>query len=630
MRSDVKIKKQYGLWGSPVSPRKLGKGIKFTDLAWDDDGSLVWYERRSGIGVLVIQPPGCDAHRELNSDFDIRAGVGYGGGDFAVGKGNVYFVEANSGRIYRQPTHVGTAKAITPAFGYAASPTLSPDGKYLLFVHTYEGEDSIGLVDSDGESWPVKLVSGDDFYMQPCWHPDNSAIAWIAWNHPQMPWDATTLYLGKIKTNENGPRLESSLPIVGDERTSVFQPQFSPDGRFLAYIADPDGWWHLYLYDLVSGEHTVHTGGEAEHGVPAWVQGLRTYEFSPDGKSIYYLRNQDGFVGLWKLDLDSKVNTRVQLGSEYTWLTQVAVSSLDDTVAMIASGSQVPERVITSSESDPVRVLRRSLPEELPDGFYALPQPLTWQGLDGEQVHGLFYAPQSQNYTGLGKPPLMLQVHGGPTSQRYAAFDGQVQYFTSRGWAVLQVNYRGSTGYGRAYRHKLKGNWGIYDVQDAVSGADYLGDVGLVDREKAVIMGGSAGGFTVLKTLEDYPGKFKAGICLYGIGNQFSLVADTHKFEARYSDWLLGSLPEAADVYRERSPVFFADRIKDPVAIFQGEDDKVVPKDQSDQIVRVLQRNGIPHEYHIYPNEGHGFRRAETIEKFYSTIERFLEQNVLY
>ena len=250
--------------------------------------------------------------------------------------------------------------------------------------------------------------------------------------------------------------------------------------------------------------------------------------------------------------------------------------------------------------------------------------------MDGGEVHGIYYAPKNEDFEGKGKPPLIVLVHGGPTSQRGASFDGQAQFFTSRGWAVLQVNYRGSTGYGREYRDVLKNNWGIYDVQDSVSGATHLVESEKVNRDKLVIMGGSAGGFTVLKTLEDYPGFFKAGICLYGVANQFTLVADTHKFEERYSDYLLGGLPEAAAVYKERSPIFFADKIQDPIAIFQGEDDKVVPKNQSEEIVAALKQNGVPHEYHLYPGEGHGFRKTETIEKFYTTVEKFLHQHVIY
>jgi dipeptidyl aminopeptidase/acylaminoacyl peptidase len=211
-----------------------------------------------------------------------------------------------------------------------------------------------------------------------------------------------------------------------------------------------------------------------------------------------------------------------------------------------------------------------------------------------------------------------------------ASFNPRAQFFTSRGYAVLEVNYRGSTGYGREYRDALRGNWGIYDVEDTVSGAKFLVEQGQADGKRVVIMGGSAGGFTVLKAMEDFPGFFKAGICLYGVSNQFTLVADTHKFEARYSDILLGPLPQAADIYRERSPEFYCDRINDPIAIFQGEIDPVVPRSQSDRVVASLQRRGVPHEYHLYAGEGHGFRKTETIEEFYKAVDKFLKQHVIF
>ncbi len=628
--TETKTQKQYGLWQSPITPLSLARSTGFSDVAWDEDGTLVWRETRSGRGVLVVQPSDGQAPRDLNSDLEARAGVGYGGGDFTVGQGQVYFVEASSGRLYRQPTQAGKAQVITPAFGSAASPALSPDGQHLLYVHSAERVDAIALVRTDGQDWPHKLVSGDDFYMHPCWHPNGTTIAWIAWNHPQMPWDGTQLYLGSLEPAGNCFQLSQAIVVAGGVQVSVFQPQFSPDGRYLAYVADPEGWWQLYLYDLVSGQHQVCTGGQAEHGLPAWVQGLRTYDFAPDSQSIYYLRNQDGYMSLWQLDLKTMMKERVMIGAEYTWLAQPSVSPDGERVALVASGGRVPTRVITTRTSGDTQVLRRSHPENLLPEAYTMGQSIQWQGMDGGDVHGLYYAPNNLDYTGVGQPPLMVLVHGGPTGQRGASFDAQAQFFASRGWGVLQVNYRGSAGYGREYREKLRGNWGIHDVRDAVSGARHLVAEKMADVHKLVIMGGSAGGFTVLKALEDYPGFFKAGVCLYGVANQFTLVADTHKFEERYSDSLLGPLPEAAEIYRERSPLFFADKIEDPVAVFQGEEDKVVPRSQSDEIVDALRRNGVPHEYHLYPGEGHGFRQAETIEKFYQAVEKFLTQYVIY
>jgi dipeptidyl aminopeptidase/acylaminoacyl peptidase len=276
------------------------------------------------------------------------------------------------------------------------------------------------------------------------------------------------------------------------------------------------------------------------------------------------------------------------------------------------------------------RILRRSSSEELDRTAFSRPQPLSWRGIDGGQVHGIYFPPHNPDFLGRGKPPLIVSIHGGPTSQVRAIFNPRAQYFATRGYAYLEVNYRGSTGYGRSYWQALYGNWGIYDVQDAVSGAKHLVEQGLADETKLIIMGGSAGGFTVLQALVDHPGFFKAGVCLYGVANQFTLVAETHKFEACYSDRLLGPLPEAAQVYRDRSPVFHADRIQDAVIIFQGEDDQVVPRSQSDEIVASLVRRGVPHEYHLYAGEGHGFRKVETLEHFYKATEKFLRQHVLY
>ncbi len=612
-----------------LSPKRLSRALGLTDLAWDDNGALIWRETRGGEGILVVQPADGQARRDLNAEYASGGGVGYGGGDFGVGRGLVYFVERKSKRIYRQPLEGGPPGPITPAFGAAASPTPSPDGETLLFVHTYEGRDSLSLVDAQGQNWPRKLVQGDDFYMQPCWSPDGKRIAWIAWNHPQMPWDGTVLGIGDWVNGE----LVNIRQVAGGREIAVFQPQFSPDGRFLAYVSDESGWWQIYLHDLErsgSSERRQLTRAEAEHGAPAWIQGLRTYDFGPRGEWIYFIRNREARTALWRVHVESGAEERLSLPEEYTWLEQIAVHPREDAVALIASGGATPRRIITFDVRNGItRIVARSEAEDLPPETYSLPEALSWQGHDGGQVHGLFYAPR-ENALGATLPPLVVLVHGGPTGQRGASFYPNVQFFTTRGYAVLQVNYRGSTGYGRAYRDALKGQWGVCDVEDSVSGARHLAETGRVDGGKMVIMGGSAGGFTVLKTLEDYPGVFKAGVCLYGVANQFTLVMDTHKFEAHYSDLLLGRLPEAAAIYRERSPLFFADKIRDPLIVFQGEDDKVVPRAQSDAIVEALRRNGVPHEYHLYPGEGHGFRKPETLEHFYRTVERFLQEYVLY
>jgi len=630
------IKRQYGLWESPIQPVSLARGIIFSRVGWNEDGTFVWLEIRSDRGVLVVQPPGSQAFRDLNSDFSVRAKVGYGGGDFTVGKGSVYFIEAESGRIYRQSLQTGTAKPITPEFGRAASPALSPDGSWLLFVRSYEGQDTLEIVDSDGKHWPGKLVAGEDFYMQPAWHPSGGQCAWIAWNHPNMPWDGTFLRVGDLKYSKDGlPTLSKASTVAGGENISVFQPEFSPDGRRLAYVSDMTGWWQIYLYDLESGEHRQLTHTEAEYGLPAWAQGMCTYAFAPDGERIYYLQNLSGFNSLWKYDLKTDKEERIALEEIYTGLDQISLAPDGRQIALVASGGTQPPQIITVQESESqvpanVHVWRRATSEELDADAYSQPEAVQWQGMDGGKVYGLLYPPNNPGYEGIGLPPLIVHIHGGPTSQVRNVFNPRAQFYTSRGYALLEVNYRGSTGYGRSYRDILRGNWGVYDVQDAVSGAQHLSNLGHVDAERIVIMGGSAGGFTVLKALEDYPGFFKAGICLYGVSNQFTLAAETHKFEAHYSDSLLGPLPEASALYHERSPIFFVDKIQDPVAIFQGDIDNVVPRKQSDEVAASLQRRNIPHIYHVYPGEGHGFRKAETIEHFYRTVEQFLKQYVIF
>lgn len=623
---------QYGLFSSPITPLSMARGLSFAEIALSPRGYLLWLENRSDRGVIVVQPLNGEGRRDLSADFAVRAKVGYGGGDFAVWQEWVYFVEATQGRIYRQSLLGGKAEPLTPAFGRAAAPTPSPDGRWLAYVHTYEDRDVIAVVDTEAKKWPQVLIEGEDFYMQPAWHPQGHHLAWIAWSHPNMPWDGTWLRLARVEENYGQFRCVSVETIAGDEKTSVFQPVFSPDGRYLAYVAESDDWWQLWLYDLQTGAYRQLTHAPAEHALPAWIQGLRTFQFSPDGRCIYVVRNQDAQDQLVKISIESGEESHLNLDTPYTTLGQICLSEWEgETIlAFITSASKLPPRVISVNQNGKTRVWGRAYSEEIPFDNYSAAQPIEWEGKDGETVHGLFYPPHHPTARAKGLPPLIVHIHGGPTSQVKNGFNPRAQYFATRGYAFLEVNYRGSTGYGRAYREKLRYSWGIYDVEDAVSGAKACVERGLADGNKLVIMGGSAGGFTVLKALEDYPGFFKAGVCLYGVSNQFTLAQETHKFELRYLDSLLGPLPEASAIYRERSPIYYVDRIRDPLAIFQGEEDNVVPRAQSDAVVESLRRRGVPHVYHLYAGEGHGFRKSETIEHFYKSVEAFLREYVLF
>jgi dipeptidyl aminopeptidase/acylaminoacyl peptidase len=643
----------FGMWPSPITPASLAQSLRLSDVAWDSDGeTLVWLEGRSDRGVLACASPG-QAFRDLTSTLSVRARVGYGGGDMAVAGGHVYFVaqpgSSQAGRLYRQPLAAGEARPITPPFGHMASPAPSPDGRWVVYVYTLEGEDGLAVVDAEGKGWPGKLVTGQDFYMQPCWHPDGRHLAWVSWDHPNMPWDSTMLKMATLDVDGRGlPVVAETSTLVDRSDVAVFQPQFSPDGRSLAYVSDEGGWGNLWLYDLETGEGYPLTADPVDVIRPAWVQGIRTYGFSPNGRCIFYVRNEAGSDRLWVCDLDAREARAVQSPlNDYASLAQIAVAPSNGTaaagksaggsLAFVASSSTVGARVVAWSPMCPapsgareVQIYRRATGETLSIGDLSTPQPVQWAAGDGMTVHGLYYPPASSLYAGTGLPPAIIAIHGGPTGQSTASYGARAQFFTSRGYAYLEVNYRGSTGYGKPYMAALRGRWGVLDVEDAIGGAQFLVDAGLADRDRLVVMGGSAGGYTVLKCLVDHPGFFRAALCLYGVSNMFTLAADTHKFEERYLDSMLGPLPEAGAVYRERSPIFNADRIVDPIAVFQGEIDRVVPKAQAETIVESLRRRGVPHEYHLYEGEGHGWRKQETIEAFYTTVERFLRQYVIF
>ena len=626
--------RMYGLWSSPVTPGMLAGGLRLNEPCWDSDGqTLAWVEGRSDRGVLVAQGPDERATRDLTSDISVRAFVGYGGGDFTLSHGVVYFVGQADQRIYRQDLAGGSARPITPAFGAASTPAVSPDGRWVAYVHSHEDVDCIAVVDSRGEHWPRRLAGGRDFYMQPAWHPAGDRLAWVEWDHPRMPWDGTELRLARLAFPAGGlPAVAASEVVAGGEDVSIFQGTFSPGGASLCYVSDESGWGHLYRRDLASGAGAPPTHGEARNGPPPRAPGMRTFTFTGSG-TIVAVRQRAGFHELIAIAPGGQLTSLAGRHAGYTAFNAPAGAPNHEKVALVASGGKQPPRIVVFDLAEPAAggsVRRRSDPESVRPAALSQPEPVSWTSFDGELAHGLYYPPASERFEGSGAPPLIVLVHGGPTSQVVAGWTPNAQFFASRGYAVLLPNYRGSTGYGREYMLKLRQNWGIYDVQDAKSGAGDLARRGLADPGRLVIMGGSAGGFTVLQSLVEFPGFYRAAICMYGVANQFTLAADTHKFEARYLDSMLGPLPEAAAVYRERSPIFHADRIKDPIAVFQGEIDRVVPREQSDSIVASLRARGVPHEYHVYEGEGHGWRKSETIDAFYRSVEAFLTTHVVF
>ncbi|MFB6352164.1 MAG: prolyl oligopeptidase family serine peptidase [Bradymonadaceae bacterium] len=619
-------KKPYGLWRSPLTPKSMAGDLSLREVGWACDGeTIVWAESRSGQGVLCARRFD-DAQWDITRELEVQGGVG----EFTVYEDTVLFAAAD-GRLYRTSVDEGWPEPITPEYGSVASPTVSPDGEWVVFVHTDGETDVLAAVDPAGDKWPQKIAEGADFYMHPAWHPAGDRLAWVEWDHPNMPWDETRLQTADVSSAEGHLVVGEPEARAGGDATSVLQPEFSPDGGRLAYSSDADGWWHLYLQDLESGRASQLTEGEYEMAGPAWVQGIRSFAWAPGGEQVFAVRNDHGRMELVRIGVDGSQET-VQAIDEYEVFRQPTISSTGR-LATIGSATDTPPRVVTWAPGEEERIERRSSSERVTSEQLADIETLSWTvDHEGEEfeVYGNYYPPTNPEYTAAGDPPAIVMVHGGPTSQRTAEFEGRSQFFATRGFAVLDVNYRGSTGYGREYRDALKGNWGEADVADVVAGAEHLVDQGLADGDKLVVMGGSAGGYTVLQSLVEHPGFFAAGISMYGISNLFTLSMDTHKFEQFYNDSLVGALPEAAETFRERSPLFHAENIEDPVALFQGGEDTVVPREQADKIVESLERRGVPHEYHIYEDEGHGWRQPETIEEFYESTLDFLKQWVLF
>jgi dipeptidyl aminopeptidase/acylaminoacyl peptidase len=618
--------KPFGLWPSPFSPKLLSQERRLLDAQWDPGSrQLVWLEGRSDRTVLV-QGSTHEAPREMTSELVVRAKVGYGGGDFSVTQGAVLFAEAKSGKLYRQSLYEGPAQPLTPGFGHCASPRATPDGRTVTYVHHDDaGVDRLAVVDGEGKQWPRILHQGHDFYAYNRVSPDGALVAFIAWDHPNMPWDGTWLYLMPLAGGE-------ARRVAGGKDVAVIQPEFSPDGKTLYYISDESGMGNLHALDLASGKTRAVTAQKRyDLGRPAWVQDSRVYGLVPEDDVAIVCANEQGFTRVASVDLASGKLKVLPAFAPYTDVVQIDVHPRSGMIAVVGSSPGFGPRVAVSDRHfDDALVIARATTEAFAPETLAKPEALAWPTAGGEKAYGLFYPPTNPGFTSTGLPPLVVLVHGGPTSQARAGWSPQAQFFATRGYGVLYVNHRGSTGYGREYMLKLRGTWGKVDVEDAVSGAQFLAASGRVDGARTVIMGGSAGGYTVLQTMVDQPEAFAAGICLYGIANQFSLLASTHKFEAHYSDSLLGVLPEAAALYRERSPVLHAHKIKRPLAVFQGADDVVVPRAQSDAIVKALQRNGTPHTYKVYDGEGHGWRKAETIEHFYGAVDEFLKEQLVY
>ncbi len=624
---------EYGTWKSPITTDILISDVVKLGQTVLDGEDVYWIEGRpkeGGRNALVRRTPDGNIQDVVPQSFNVRTRVHeYGGGDFTVSRGVIYFSNFVDQRLYRMRPGE-TPEPITPegAFRYADG-QVDEQRSRLVYVredHTksdQEAENTLVSVPVDGQG-EIKVLAHDyDFYSDPRLSPDGSQLCWLSWRHPNMPWDGTELWLADL--NEQGS-LQNSRKVAGGEQESIFQPEWSPAGE-LYFVSDRTGWWNLY--HLKGDTHEALHQQEAEFGQPQWVFGRKTYSFASE-QQIICIYSEHGIDYLASLDCTSGQLSQIQTG--YSAIRGI-VTGNGSAYFLGASFSQPSELVKLDFQSMKSRIIKKASSLEIDPGYISIPQSVIKdQNKDqkfekqpaqiefptegGQTAYGFFYPPKNKDYhapEGI-LPPLLVQSHGGPTGSAPNSLNMGYQYWTSRGFAVLDVDYGGSTGYGRAYRERLKGNWGIVDMNDCVNGAKYLVDQGYVNPDWLAISGGSAGGYTTLCALT-FKDLFKAGASYFGIGNLIALVGDTHKFESRYNDSLIGPYPEKAEEYRRRSPINYTDQLSCPVLFLQGSEDPVVPPNQSQTMVAALKKKGLPVAYLEFEGESHGFRKSENIKR---------------
>ncbi len=598
----------YGSWRSPLSTEQaVAASVRLSETRIDRSG-IYWIEGRpeeSGRCVLVRRNGAGRCTEPLPSSFSVRSRVNeYGGTPYAVRDGRLCFVNDRDQSLYALDP--GGPRRITEPDGrrYAdiAFDTHRPRMLCVCEDHGVGGEPVTTLVAVDLRDGRMQtLARGADFYAMPAASPDGARLAWVEWRHPNMPWDSTELIVARI--GEDGGLVDAHRVAGAGE--SVQQPTWHADGM-LYFISDRDGWWNLYRWNGAQTERV--TREVAELGGAPWVSGSVSYALS--GRELLCVVTRNGRKELARGRLEDGVLASLRLP-----FTDMESLRIGGDRAVFIGASPRRARAVVELELDTLRIreLRASSSVTLDDEDIATPEALSFATGAGEQAHAFYYAPRNRAFSAPAteRPPVIVKCHGGPTSAASAAFDPRVQFWTTRGFALLDVNYRGSTGYGRAYRERLYGEWGIVDVEDCVRGVAHIAAEGCADGDRAVITGSSAGGYTVLCALVGYE-RFRAGASHYGIGDLALLVSDTHKFESRYAQRLIGDDPE---IWRERSPIHHVARIDCPVLFLQGLEDRVVPPEQSQRMVAALRARGVPVAYLEFAGESHGFRRAETLRR---------------
>lgn len=610
----------FGTWTSPISTDAIvAGGIALAQLRFDGK-DIYWLERRPDEGGRVVLVRHRDGQSEdlTPAPFSVRSRANeYGGGAYAVRDGVIWFSNDADQCVYRlasgdqtpiQITHRSDRRfadfCITPG-GDAAIAVCENHGPECLKGH--EPANILVLINLDGRI--STLASGADFYSSPVLNDAATELAtelaWLQWDHPNMPWDGTDLY--RAHWSQNG--IGNARQHAGGSTESIFQPQWSASGE-LRYISDQTGWWNLFQ----SGENLLPMA--AEFGRPQWIFGMSTWGQMADGR-IAACYTQDGLWHVGRFNPEDGLASFHRYDLPYQDIQEFQVQG-HHALLHAAAADRAPAVVLLDLDTGEHDVLCESGLADLDTRYLSRPEPILFDSGDHQahaQAHALYYPPCNPDYQAPEgeRPPLLVKIHGGPTAATSVGLNLQIQYWTSRGFGLVDVNYGGSTGYGRPYRERLHHKAGIVDVQDCVNAAQHLIETGRVDGDRCAIRGSSAGGYTALAALT-FHDLFKAGASYYGISDLATLAQDTHKFEARYVDRLVAPWPDGKAVYEARSPLHHIDQLSVPVIFFQGEDDKVVPPNQAEMMVEALKQKGLPVAYRAFPGEGHGFRRADTIK----------------
>ncbi len=607
------IIKPYGSWKSPISGKSLVQSsLRLGQIQINGD-LICWTEGRpaekgrtalmgwSGTTVHEITPPESDVRTRAHE---------YGGGAFLSDGDHTYYINNSDQQIY-EVFENDASRQITREPEYRFADMIGDEGRNLIYCVGENHRDSKNVLNcllrislSTGEL--DIIAEGHDFYSNPQLSPNGNQLLFLTWDHPNMPWDGTQLHVASL--NEEGD-ITGTQHVAGGNKDSIFQPCWDPDGS-IYFVSDRTGWWNIYRYS--NSQTTCILDKQAEFGLPQWVFGMSRYAVLNSGD---LLATYSDISGSHLIRIDVSRGTYEDIDTPYSTIDQVKGSK--NLVAFIGgTDSQSSEVVTIDLDTNIHSRLRKSAETKTEETYISKPRHISFETAPNELTHAWFYPPQNPDYGAAPDdlPPLIVLSHGGPTGNSSGTFNLAIQYWTTRGFAIVDVNYSGSTGYGRDYRERLKGNWGIRDVQDCAAAANYLADQGLVDRERLIIKGGSAGGYTTLAALT-FLNVFKAGASYYGIGDLTLLAEDTHKFESRYLDSMVGPFPGEKQLYLDRSPLFFADQLDCPVIFMQGLDDPVVPPNQAESMVAALKRNGIPVAYLPFEGESHGFRQSSTVIK---------------